>query len=637
MKNTTRILVSIILVLAMSLSVFAVLPGYGEEYTNQETRTYDEKFKDVSKTYWAFEYIAEMEYRGILGGYPNGYFYPDNKVTRAEFAKIMCLAAGLTVSPITSTSYEDVAAADWYAPYIECGRYYLSGYVSNGLRYYKPNDNALREDIAVALVKLKGYDTSVYDESILKAMFNDYQSISIGARKYVSVAVEQGLISGYEDHTFRGQNSITRAEAATLLWRAYQFGNSNKDFENEEVDIPVKPNEPVKPAEPVKEDPKPEAVINIFPERNDIVIDEGTALDISITISDSEYKDGIKTNPSISDSSIFKTAVPKTSTSNGETTFTWTISNTADIGHYMITFEYRGKKSIFIISINEIKYSYELSTVVSNISNINQIVATNDGFIYWDKNIMEVIIGDNTPICVFEPSELGYIGDLELSKSKLASFKYSIYGITHNKTNKKTYALITAVTTTSDDNIYLYCLEDEECVMKFIEPSSLIYKNNNITYTDSNELYIDQKLIENGSRPVFTWRDTDKCIITSKNIFKFSFGYNHLYSYLGKYNNRTGEFDSIDYYVPGPGAGNVIGINEHFIYVRNYENIYLLDENGDVQKTITADDIDNVDGKPIKLNKIDPRTCAISDDGTIYYLDTDIKCIRMLKPVKLID
>lgn len=219
------------LVFAMFLSVSAAPVRYGEELTNSPQVQYQQKFKDVPESYWAFKYIGEMEQRGVLLGYPNGNFYPDNYVTRGEFAKIMTIVAGLSVQNVSYSNYADVKVTDWYCPFIESARYYLSGYVSNGSNLYMPETNALREDIAVALVKLKGYDTTGFDLSILKAMFTDWQSISEGAQKYVAVAVEKGLISGYEDNTFRGQMGITRAEAATLLWRAYQYGNGNKSFE----------------------------------------------------------------------------------------------------------------------------------------------------------------------------------------------------------------------------------------------------------------------------------------------------------------------------------------------------------------------------------------------------------------------
>ncbi len=257
MKKITSSIVIFFLLCAMSLQTFAVIPSYGEENSLKPTANYSVIFSDVPKTYWAFSYIMEMQSRGVLNGYPNGKFYPDNTITRAEFSKIMCLAAGKNVVAVDTTSYVDVSPYEWYARYIEAAKYYLSGYVSGNTKYYYPDKKALREDIAVAMVKLKGYDTSNYDESILKTMFKDYQSISQNARKYVAIAVERGLISGYEDDTFRGQDTLTRAEAATLLWRAYQYGDDNKVFEKEEIEEPKTETKTETKTE-AKTEPKPE-------------------------------------------------------------------------------------------------------------------------------------------------------------------------------------------------------------------------------------------------------------------------------------------------------------------------------------------------------------------------------------------
>ena len=185
-------------------------------------------FNDVSSNHWAYSYIEEMADRKVLAGYPNGSFYPENQVTRAEFAKIMVTAAGLNLSSDSNQYFEDVSKKHWSFPYVTSAMVYLTGYSSPYGNYYYPDKPALREDIAVALVKLKGYDTFGADESIVDTMFTDASSISNDAKKYVATALERGLIAGYEDNTFRGQNSITRAEAAALLWRAYQYGNDNK-------------------------------------------------------------------------------------------------------------------------------------------------------------------------------------------------------------------------------------------------------------------------------------------------------------------------------------------------------------------------------------------------------------------------
>lgn len=232
MKKLLSLVISICIITGFSTSIYAV--DYGEELKNAPTKTYEQKFSDVPENYWAFGYISEMAERGVLNGYPDGKFYPNSQVTRAEFAKIMTVAAGLNIAEPTMQIFSDVKITDWYAPYVHTAKEYLSAYNQNGSSYYLPNTPALREDIAVALVKLKGYSTTGADMTTVTRMFSDYQSISGDARIYVAAAIENGLISGYDDGTFRGQNSITRAEAATLLWRAYQYGNANKTYGNDQ-------------------------------------------------------------------------------------------------------------------------------------------------------------------------------------------------------------------------------------------------------------------------------------------------------------------------------------------------------------------------------------------------------------------
>ena len=228
-KRLLAAAITAVVALTSVLPVSAI--DYGKEYENKPSGTYDVKFKDVPRNNWAFEYIGEMQKRGIINGYPDGKYYPDNYVERCEFAKIMVGAAGLRTGDASGEYFADVKYNDWFYEYVETAKEYLTGYKSFGQNYFRPNNYALREDIAVALVKLKGYDTKNTDQNILQTMFSDYDSISESAKPYVATAVDRGLVSGYDDGTFKGQDSITRAEAAAMLWRAYQYGNDNKTTE----------------------------------------------------------------------------------------------------------------------------------------------------------------------------------------------------------------------------------------------------------------------------------------------------------------------------------------------------------------------------------------------------------------------
>ncbi len=212
-------IISLFMVLAMCMSF---TPALAVDTSVAPQKEYRQTFWDVSKDHWAFSYIGELVDKGVLAGYEDGSFRPENTVTRAEWAKIMVLAAGLPVND--NNVYFTDMQGHWANMYVNTARDYLSAYTDGT---YKPDQAAVREDVTVSMVRLKGYDTSNVDYSYLN-QFSDTASISNSLKAYVAVAVEKGLIDGFEDGTFRGQNTLTRAEAAALLWRAFQYGSDNK-------------------------------------------------------------------------------------------------------------------------------------------------------------------------------------------------------------------------------------------------------------------------------------------------------------------------------------------------------------------------------------------------------------------------
>jgi len=200
-------IVTLIVILALALAI--------------PVSTVGADFPDVRPGHWAFVEISEMTERGILNGYPDGTLRPEKTVTRAEIAKMLVLASGLDATPTSAMSFTDVSDEAWYHPYVESVKDYLHGYTQGGQSVFSPNAPARREEVAEALVLLKGYSLSGVDTSAIQALFSDYDSISGSARLYVAVAVEKGLIRGYPDGTFRARGSITRAESVAMLCRAF--------------------------------------------------------------------------------------------------------------------------------------------------------------------------------------------------------------------------------------------------------------------------------------------------------------------------------------------------------------------------------------------------------------------------------
>lgn len=179
-------------------------------------------FTDIGDGHWAHDAVMWMVQRKILSGYPDGTFKPQNPVSREEFAKMMVLALHLNIIKPETASFRDVNRQNWAYPFIETARPYLTGFRSADGDYFMPKALAVREDMAVALVKAKNLSNEPVDESMLNT-FNDRDSISSNLKKYVSIAVKQSIMQGYPIEgsalkEFKPQDTLTRAEAAVLLY-----------------------------------------------------------------------------------------------------------------------------------------------------------------------------------------------------------------------------------------------------------------------------------------------------------------------------------------------------------------------------------------------------------------------------------
>ncbi len=185
-------------------------------------------FYDVADDFWAAPYISNLESRGIVSGYGDGYFFPNNNVQRCEYAKMLVNAAGVPLSTARTSPYADLNVNEWYLPYINAITAQMPGYQSTTAGdtriYFKPEDPATREDVTVALMRVLNYDLSAYypiSDGLLSDVFYDYASIPKQDRPYIAEAVKQGYITGTQQGTFEGSDPITRCEVCAVLCRAF--------------------------------------------------------------------------------------------------------------------------------------------------------------------------------------------------------------------------------------------------------------------------------------------------------------------------------------------------------------------------------------------------------------------------------
>lgn len=176
-------------------------------FANQQTIS-TTTVTDVADNHWAKKQIDAFIKEGVIQGYPDKTFKPSNKITRAEFVRIVNRAFGFTDKG--TQSFKDVKADAWYTTDIQIAvkKGYINGFEDNTFR---PNEEITREQMA----KILGMVLNVSGDG--KTNFLDDAKIASWAKKYVDGLAEKGIIEGYTDKTFKPKDNATRAESVRLI------------------------------------------------------------------------------------------------------------------------------------------------------------------------------------------------------------------------------------------------------------------------------------------------------------------------------------------------------------------------------------------------------------------------------------
>ncbi len=105
--------------------------------------------------------IEELVALGIINGYADGTFKPENKITRAELAKIVVEATGsgsaATLMQTVKPTFKDVKVNEWYTGYINVAA--TKGFIlgDKGTGKFRPNDNIKFEEVVAIVTRALGY------------------------------------------------------------------------------------------------------------------------------------------------------------------------------------------------------------------------------------------------------------------------------------------------------------------------------------------------------------------------------------------------------------------------------------------------------------------------------------------------
>ncbi len=180
---------------------------------NEAQVTAKQYYQDLGSVAWAVSHINKLTDAGILSGDGNGFFRPNDTVTRAEFVKMIVSAFQLPASTKQS-SFSDVTN-QWYAPFVATA---TENGIANGISatYFGANDKITRQDLTVLCYRAANLAGVSLDGYVL-ASPNDMIAVADYAKEAVEKFYAAGIINGDEKGGFNPNNNATRAEAAKIL------------------------------------------------------------------------------------------------------------------------------------------------------------------------------------------------------------------------------------------------------------------------------------------------------------------------------------------------------------------------------------------------------------------------------------
>lgn len=205
------------LVIAL-LCLWTTAPVYAS--TAESTATTNGTFPDI-QGHWAQSTVETMAGIKVFQGYPDGKFYPNRSLSRAEFIASLHRAVDLGLhlqAPAASqpiSRFDDVPPDVWYAGDVDTAldRGWITA-ADYGADFH-PNDPIPRKEMARIIARVASQMKVTLPDVGTKS-FSDVPQTS-AYYKDIESATRLGVLNGYPDGTFRPDGTLTRAEAATVI------------------------------------------------------------------------------------------------------------------------------------------------------------------------------------------------------------------------------------------------------------------------------------------------------------------------------------------------------------------------------------------------------------------------------------
>jgi hypothetical protein len=199
-------------------------------------------FSDVPAGNTFYSYVRCLACQGIISGYDDGTFRPNNDITRGQLSKIVANSAGFN-EPAMGQTFEDVAPDSTFYPYVErmAARGIIGGYPCGGegepcgtdnKPYFRPNVPATRGQVSKIISEARGYSDPQTEQT--------FEDVPAGStfHLWIERLASRGIIGGYpcggdgepcgvdNKPYFRPNAGATRGQSSKIVANAF-FPNCN--------------------------------------------------------------------------------------------------------------------------------------------------------------------------------------------------------------------------------------------------------------------------------------------------------------------------------------------------------------------------------------------------------------------------
>ena len=180
-------------------------------------------FRDVTEGAWYYESVHYVWAQGLMQGISDREFGPSRKANRAMVVTLLHRLANPGIA-YTASSFADVKVGEWYHGAVEWA---LENGITTGVSdtQFAPGRNVIREQFVTFLHRYAGSP----EPDALPEEFTDWDQVSGYAQKPLAWAVEEGLLTGYDDGSVKPLRELNRAELAVLMERFHLWLLENED------------------------------------------------------------------------------------------------------------------------------------------------------------------------------------------------------------------------------------------------------------------------------------------------------------------------------------------------------------------------------------------------------------------------